>query len=110
MRVVDQATKNHGCEGVGGFGDIVRGSKVQLTDGNGALIGSAVLGAAQTTANGTVADIPTNACEWTARMHGVPTDSPEYALRIGDKSRDALTWSRARLAAAQWIFGAQLGQ
>ncbi len=110
VRVVDQATRDNGCAGVGGFGDIVRGSDVHLTDGNGTALGTAALGVAQTTANGAVADIPPNACEWTMRMRGVPRDGAEYVLHIGDSGRAALTLSRAKLAAAHWVFGAQVGR
>jgi hypothetical protein len=90
--LVDHGTSANGCQGVGAYSDVAAGTPVTLTDGTGAVLGTAALGAPLTFGDA--------GCVYTFRLAHVPTTVDVYSLRVG--GTEPVVSSRARMHASGW--------
>ena len=87
-----------GCQGTGGYADIVPGAQVTLKDGDGKTLGSTQLSSGTGT---------TSSCTFTFSIDNVP-EVPFYSLEVSH--RGAITESLAQMQADAWAFGLTLGK
>lgn len=90
--LVDRGTSANGCEGVGDYSDVAVGTPVTLTDGSGAVLGTAELGEPLTFGDA--------GCLYTFRLAHVPTTVTAYSLRVG--GTEPVVSSRATMDASGW--------
>jgi hypothetical protein len=90
--LVDLGTNANGCQGVGAYSDVAVGTPVTVTDGAGAVLGTAELGEPLTFGEA--------GCLYTFRVAHVPTTVDAYAVRIG--AIEPVVTSRATMDASGW--------
>ena len=90
--LVDHSTNANGCTGVGAYADVAPGTPVTLTDGTGAVLGTAELGDPMTFGDA--------GCLYTFRLAHVPTTVDVYSLTVGGTEQGVS--SRATMDASGW--------
>jgi hypothetical protein len=88
----DLSSTANGCQGIGTYSDVTVGTPVTLTDGSGAVLGTAELG--DPLAFGDAG------CLFTFRVAHVPTSADGYTVTVGD--RESVASSRDAMIASGW--------
>jgi hypothetical protein len=98
--LTDSDTARARCVGQGGYADISPGVAVILTNEDGKILGSTILGEGK-------ADTSTGTCTYSFSIRGVSESSAQYAVEVSHRGK--VVNSRADMAANGWVFGISMG-